>query len=396
MIIFQNTGEIDMNTVRAMGVSVKAEGNIGFFGTGLKFAIATLLRNQQEIVIFSGTQRYDLGTKTVNIRGKDFEMVTLNGEQIGFTTELGKTWQMWMAFRELHCNCLDEGGETRDSNTDDSLSILVGQEGSTIIAVKGDLINKEFHDRNLNFISGNILFEDEAVQIYAGTRPYLFYKGVRVASISGRVFSYNIKSPMDLTEDRTLKYLWSACAKIAQCVMRMKDQQHIKQFIRAPLSSFERENVEFSASYEYSPEFLEECTKQYKLDSVAINKTVRDLLRNIHPKDLYEEATLSVVQQKQLDKCLAFCRSIGYASDDYKIRIIETLGPTVMAKALRDHDTIILSKQCFDKGTKYLASTLIEEVIHLREGLDDETRSMQTYLFDRIISMGEELQGEPL
>src|SRR5512141_2444774 len=103
MIIFQNEGEIDINTVKTMGVSVKEEGAIGFFGTGLKFAIATLLRNKQEIVIFSGTERYDVGVKTIQIRGQDFDMVTLNGEQIGFTTQLGKTWEMWMAFRELHC-----------------------------------------------------------------------------------------------------------------------------------------------------------------------------------------------------------------------------------------------------------------------------------------------------
>ena len=44
MIIFQNKGLIDVHAISIMGVSVKEDNSIGFFGTGLKYAIAVLLR----------------------------------------------------------------------------------------------------------------------------------------------------------------------------------------------------------------------------------------------------------------------------------------------------------------------------------------------------------------
>ncbi|MDP9645853.1 hypothetical protein J2793_001286, partial [Paraburkholderia caledonica] len=47
-------------------------------------------------------------------------------------------------------------------------------------------------------------------------------------------------------------------------------------------------------------------------------------------------------------------------------------------------------------GTKQLASTLIEEYIHLRHGWKDMTRELQNFLFDKLVSVGEELVGEPL
>jgi len=45
MIILKNKGEIEIETITTMGVNVKeCDSPIGFFGTGLKFAIATFLR----------------------------------------------------------------------------------------------------------------------------------------------------------------------------------------------------------------------------------------------------------------------------------------------------------------------------------------------------------------
>lgn len=46
MIIFRNKGVIDPKSITTFGVSSKENpGAIGFFGTGLKYAIAILLRH---------------------------------------------------------------------------------------------------------------------------------------------------------------------------------------------------------------------------------------------------------------------------------------------------------------------------------------------------------------
>jgi hypothetical protein len=65
---------------------------------------------------------------------------------------------------------------------------------------------------------------------------------------------------------------------------------------------------------------------------------------------------------------------------------------------MAEDETILrISKECFDKGTKFVASTLLEELVHCHYGLHDESRALQTWLLDRIVTMGEEyVSGEPL
>ena len=51
-IYFCNAEPIDLNAIAIMGVSVKTGDNpIGYFGTGLKFAIATLLRTAHKVTL---------------------------------------------------------------------------------------------------------------------------------------------------------------------------------------------------------------------------------------------------------------------------------------------------------------------------------------------------------
>ena len=83
-------------------------------------------------------------------------------------------------------------------------------------------------------------------------------------------------------------------------------------------------------------------------------------------------------------------------------RMPELLGLTVSAVSEggcgRAKDGLItLSVDCFDKGTKFLASTIFEEYVHCKYGFQDESRQLQEFLFDRIVTMGEEyVTGEPL
>lgn len=39
---------------------------------------------------------------------------------------------------------------------------------------------------------------------------------------------------------------------------------------------------------------------------------------------------------------------------------------------------------------------MIEEYIHLRHGWEDLTRELQSFLFEKLVSVGEELVGAPL
>lgn len=403
MICFQNKGLIPIEAIKTMGVSVKeGEGAIGFFGTGLKYAIAVLLREQQQITIWRGTESFKFGVKKTTIRGRDFDLVTMNGVELGFTTDLGKMWKMWMAYRELYCNCCDEDGFVFDTRAnvieedDEIVKEMPGpEEGYTLIEIEGGAFAREHASRGDNFILTKAIHSDDAVEVHEGERPYIFYRGVRVFESKKSLYGYNVLGSMDLTEDRTLKYPFQATGAIAKTIMKMTDKDVIRRCITAPLGRFESE-LDFNAPWDHSEEFATIALKEYQANPVNVNKTLIRFIHRLNPDMIYEPCAMTPLQQKQLNKAVFFCKGLGYDSDRYKVIIVETLGPTVMAQALRDHASIVLAKGCFDKGTKYVASTLLEEIIHLREGLDDESRALQTYLFDKIISLGEQITGEPL
>jgi hypothetical protein len=60
-LVFSNPGTLELDFVKLMGVSVKESADpIGFFGTGLKYAMATALRLGGEMTIFTNGQRYEV------------------------------------------------------------------------------------------------------------------------------------------------------------------------------------------------------------------------------------------------------------------------------------------------------------------------------------------------
>ena len=104
MIVFENEGEIDPRLVMLIGVNVKESASaIGFFGTGLKYAVACLTRWGEEICIQSGTAEFTFSVEDTEIRGRNFGIIhmcsKIDRAALGFTTELGKRWEPWMVYR---------------------------------------------------------------------------------------------------------------------------------------------------------------------------------------------------------------------------------------------------------------------------------------------------------
>jgi hypothetical protein len=400
MIVFTNPGVIDVRSVTTFGVSVKeGENPIGFFGTGLKYAIAVLLRTGHGITILAGDDTFVFGVRPEIVRGKQFDFVTMavNGgeaQPIGFTTELGKQWKVWMAYREIACNCSDERGSMSETDqfAHDSAGTTVvvdGPEFAEIYRRRGEYILADAPDYTLGEIE---------VRRRAGSAFY--YRGVLVHHWQApAMFTYNCRSSLTLTEDRTLNGEYSARAYIAEALLKSDDDRLLRDVLTAPKNSFEShlDYAGWSWSSDASPAFLRvvgECIAQGEVTTLNLTalKLWRDLTRNqVRPR----EVTLTAVQAKSLERALDFCSRIGFhVRGAYPIRIAENLGDGTLGLALDEE--IFIAERVFHQGTKQLAATLIEEYLHLRHKLKDETRELQTYLFDRIVSLGEELQGEPL
>ena len=202
MIVFSNPGLIDLDAAFTIGVNVKEGTNpIGHFGTGFNFAVATLLRGGAHITILRGDERIEVKATPKVIRGRDFSMVTANDRELWFTTALGKGWEPWMAFRELACNAMDEGGSY--------YSVMAAPEpqaDTTIITVSGGGIEDAYNDRQGVLVEGPPIYADERIEVRPGASPFIYYRGVRVGSLpKPMTHRYNLLGQIDLTEDRTFK-----------------------------------------------------------------------------------------------------------------------------------------------------------------------------------------------
>ena len=386
-ISFITPGHIDLDAAFTFGMSGKINDNpIGFFGTGLKFAIATLLRTGHVIKIIRAGSKHALTVETKEYRGKNFSTVMMDGKSLGFTTELGKLWEVWMAFRELHSNTLDEGGKT----TDAKFELCADHSDATIIQVDGVGIEQAYIKRSDIFCASPILAKNEKIEIRDGSRGNIFYRGVRALDMrKSGMFTYNILEPQTLTEDRNLKYDWSANSTITQGIADLEDIDLLRTILTcAPEGSYEA-NIDFEGATP-SQAFLSVCRESHK--SQFLNKSARKLSERLTVFEDGGEHELDKIQQTQLEKAIDFLVKIGFEVTRYPIIVKELYGPHAMAR----NGTIYLSPQCFREGTKYLAGAIYEEFLHLSEGVLDETREMQTMLFRTIMTMGEKLLGEPI
>lgn len=402
-VIFKNKGLIDLRAIKTFGVSAKeTENPIGFFGTGLKYAIAIILREGCKIEMFRDGEKFVFQKEVFNMRSREFEGITMNGEHLPFTTDLGKTWQMWQAYREIYCNCLDEiGGEVREGDTSDEIE----SEGQTVFRISGAPFLAAHKERNLIVlsVSDSLKIGSGAVDIYNTPSSALYYRGIRVMDLPKEgMFTYNITADLDLTEDRTVKYSSLAFSKVAMGISRMKDKSLIRKAITCRDNHLESDLSYSNLVYfddEASEEFMEIVAREYKLNNDKLNRSVRDFYSKKMQKSAakhYEPDELTVVEQKQLDRAVSIIKKVWPDFTDYRIMVVKSLGQETMALADESERAMVLSKRTFHFGTKYLTATLIEEYMHLKTGYRDCTRELQTHLFDTICTLIENMNQEPI
>lgn len=398
MIIFRNPGLIDINAAIIMGINAKTnESPIGFFGTGLKYSIATILRNGCQIEIYRGHERYKFTTEEIITRDQKFDVVVMNDRQLGFTTDLGRRWELWQAYRELYSNMKDEGGEVFK----DKHLLPLTYEGETRIVVYGSAFEEIYENRGTFILENDPLYITEVGDLHAGHTRGLFYRGIKVEhSPLPYANTFNVKRYLELTEDRTVKWEWQKKNILAEIVDALVQQGHI---ILAESIICEKNFAEQEIDYDgllhgdqRSEAFLDLMAKLVKTRLTDVNESaLRAYERLRKPQlEMMEQLELSPIQRKRLAKALMFAFKMGFQVDAYPIIFVKQIGDNTMGLAYKGK--IYVSAAAFEKGTKELVATLIEEFIHLHYHHLDCTRSLQNFLFDRMISFAEELHGEPL
>lgn len=398
MIVFENPGEIDLRSITTFGVSVKEGDNpIGFFGTGMKYAIAVLLRTGHKVSVQAGVQEVRFDTQRDAVRGQEFEFITMSvdggaSQQLGFTTQLGKQWALWMAYRELACNCKDEKGEARfDQHAPKAKA------GVTRVIVEGQDFEGVFADSHLYILADSPAFVIGTTEVRRRSGRSLFYRGVKVMEFpKPALFTYNLNAKMELTEDRTVKNSWEVTHRIGQAIMESKDQDFILAAITADERTFEGGLDYHGWGIVPSAEFLRVVgetinDRMFKVNGTAMKVWQDATKQTVQPNEI----TLTKVQLQSLQRAIKFVENMGYQVSDYPIKITDSLGDGGLG--LAHEGTIYVAERAFEMGgAKQIAATLIEEYIHLKRGWADCTRELQNYLFEKVISLGEEIAGEPL
>lgn len=391
-LVFKNPGQIDPISVMTFGISAKQDNNaIGMFGTGLKYAIAVLIRNGYKIAIHSGDQIYNFDTMNHNIRDKNFDIVTMNNQPMSFTTELGKFWEVWMAIRELASNAMDEKGswdlyEKYEHNIKDT-SIIVG----------GPNIDLVYTEALKVFLTGKPLHSTPDLEIHNKPSDWIYYRGIRAYKLDKPThLTYNILQTTTLTEDRTIKFIWDAYQPIVNTIANCSDEEIIKRFFSYQKDQFESD-LNWGAAICKPSDQLVEYVERMIDELRPVSNSLVNLIQGSISKSIArkKQANLSDLDKVRLDKAVTFCKKIGYEVDRYPIIVLESLGNS-STLGMANGEKIYISQRTFHMGTKMLVGTLIEEYIHLNDRVYDMTREMQNLLIDQIVSLGEQVTKEIL
>lgn len=374
-IYFANDGHLDLDVIRTMGVSVKkTENPIGFFGTGLKYAIATLLRTDHKISLFTNGETIEFFTKQKEIRGETFNMIMMGDEQLGFTTDLGKNWEVWQAYRELYSNTVDENGIVSG----------VFVEKDTVFSVRGPQIADVHAERGKIFLQNQPWIVGDGVEIYRGKSEYVYFRGVRVHKLmKPSRFTYNLTCHMMLTEDRTLASVYDMNYKLGTRLPRIADREFTDKLVDPSWDGLESQ-IDFSDCLDPSDEFLDSIEK-FREDA-HLRESNRNMLKRHRNVSDYEMFQLDSKQSEMVaEACYLLRAKLNAVVNPSDFTFVENLGPGVYAM-VKD-GKMVITRQCLANGLDFLAITMYEEWIHDKMGYHDESRGMQQFLFDKILEL---------
>lgn len=245
-IVFETPGLIDIRSFTLMGVSAKpnSANPIGYFGTGLKYSMAALIRLGCNPIVWIGKDKYTFFKRAAKFRDTDLDMIWMKREkfhllkasnhELPFSTNYGRNWKPWMIYRELESNTRDENGTTIISPFP-----LEGQENTTRIIV--DL--PEFVDvhaiRDEIFLPEAVR-EGSGVQMVERKTKNLYWRGLRVFETQKPCLNtYNFLDRLELTEDRTLSNEFYARYALGKWIVKSEDENAIISIITAKTEFWE-------------------------------------------------------------------------------------------------------------------------------------------------------------
>lgn len=403
----KNNGVLDIRLVALMGGTTKAndEYKIGQFGTGLKYTLAYLIRNNIDFHIYADGEKVDIKTETENIRGEVFNIICINGNRTSITDRMGQEWSAWMIIRELWCNALDEGGAEKEITETHGPT-----PGSTIFYIQlTQEFNKVLQNWN-NYFVHNVqpLCDDSCTAVYPGGNALRIYKnGVLIKEKNQpAVFSYDLKyaaiNEMREYNGSLSHPMWEALKNASESTISYFLENITDSHFEAEadwnwfsnfgdnwrkvigdskiiypeaLNSLEERGISVDrSSLILVPEpIYKALTKQFKgIGALRVSNQVNEF---------YE--TFSQDSENRIKQGLVILESAGY---NFSPEIKFTYGvfgdKTKWASVNLDTKEVLISENIADKSLFDVVTTLIEENEHIKTGYQDCSRNFQQHFID--------------
>jgi len=391
-ICFYNDGTLDHRAFTMLGLSAKSDDKaIGFFGTGFKYAIATLLRHGCDVQVWTDTRVYGFHTKHGKFRNKEFDFIYYNDggdeRELPFTTHLGANWKLWQAYRELYTNALDEGGGVAlIENVDD----YGGRLGDICVCVIGDEFVKIYEQHAKYFLNAPALaqsFRMRCVEKIADSDNVVYYKTMYTGTKLDKPthFTYDYTTTVELTEDRTIGDTWSLRHHISHLWLEHMSYDFLIQHLPAIANEKMYEN-QLSADYCTPSDDFNRACAYLNQHHRSMPLWARDAYNRSRPFDeQVEHFKPNRWQRTQLKRAIAILHYNGSMIDPATITTCASLPEDVIG--LYKNGTIYITKEAFERGFLALLGTLYEEYTHLTTGYEDGTNRLQNLLVDKVANL---------
>lgn len=436
-ILIQNDGEIESNSFELIGASTKRDekGKIGFFGSGLKYSIAYMMRKGIGFRIFSGIKEFHFTTKSEFIKDKSFERICINDIPTSYTTTMGPTWtEDWFVLREIYCNAIDEGTCTIVKEIEQAQPSA----GKTRIFIElTDSLQKAitnwdsyFADERLPITSIEGLYTCyigsgdggayQKVDVFDKTEGVLYRRGIRVFHSEDFMFDYGLQY-VDINEDRTAKHGACMSYTISNLIGMFCSEDYVRAVLRTgndTKTSFEYRSLSGTDISRWNDKWIEfsqqsllvvkEISGKYAEQVARTNKEIfllpayfaRSLKKalpavtilgmgNTIGKYGYNEIAKTAKMEFLLKEVLKSLQEMRYPIH-FDIVVCEFDKEEIMGLADMVNKRILIADSTFDKGRREIALTLMEENEHLISGGEDESRQFQNHIFSGWLKYMEE------
>lgn len=293
-INFITPTRISILDITSMGDSVKRNdvNTIGQFDSGLKYAIALLLRHNVDISIHvqgepiihdtweedtTESYRFTTFVNECSNTGKQKELIrvactrTPHGGlptnhydmrepsspqywsiDTGFAKNLGYNWELWMALRELYSNMVDEGGSISESPNYVGEDVVEG----TIITLSFDEDNEfteVWNNKHLYINESAVLYNvNNGIEVLTNEEEYLriYKRNILVhedKDIPSR-FAWNI-SFGEIDERRLLRNVYEIEQTIANGICTTTNEEFLRAIITPDFEVKENEFLSEAGSY---------------------------------------------------------------------------------------------------------------------------------------------------